>query len=121
MEKDISIYSAMQEGTPYRIFKKTVPSKVVVKVLNPFTGEPESAIMEGDGDGKFLEVWDAQGYAFVKNMNEGHFNKGYLVEVKQKAKVELTEEQLRKLVAMVDASVQDSYNRSMNQIMNVID
>jgi hypothetical protein len=33
----------------------------------------------------------------------------------------LNEEQLRSLVNLVETSVQDSYNRSMNQIINTID
>tara|TARA_Y100001937_G_C7069534_1_gene307696 strand:- start:131 stop:337 length:207 start_codon:yes stop_codon:yes gene_type:complete len=35
--------------------------------------------------------------------------------------LELNEAQLRKIIAMVETSVQDSYNRSMNQIINTID
>ena len=35
--------------------------------------------------------------------------------------LELNEVQLRKIIAMVETSVQDSYNRSMNQIINTID
>jgi len=33
----------------------------------------------------------------------------------------LNEDQLRSLVNLVETSVQDSYNRSMNQIINTID
>jgi len=33
----------------------------------------------------------------------------------------LNDEQLRSLVNLVETSVQDSYNRSMNQIINTID
>ena len=35
--------------------------------------------------------------------------------------LELNESQLRALLSMVETSAQDSYNRSMNQIINAID
>ena len=35
--------------------------------------------------------------------------------------LELNEAQLRKIVSMVETSAQDSYNRSMNQIIKTID
>ena len=41
--------------------------------------------------------------------------------VENKNNYNLTDEQLRSLVTLVESSVQDSYNRSMNQIINTID
>jgi len=41
--------------------------------------------------------------------------------VENKNDYNLTDEQLRSLVTLVESSLQDSYNRSMNQIINTID
>ena len=41
--------------------------------------------------------------------------------VENKNEFELTDQQMRSLVALVESSIQESYNRSMNQIMNTID
>jgi len=41
--------------------------------------------------------------------------------VENKNNYNLTDEQLRSLVTLVESSLQDSYNRSMNQIINTID
>lgn len=112
MEKNLEIFSAMQEGKPYRVFKKTVLSKVVVNVINPFTGEVESEVMYGNpaknDEGCFLEVWDVQGYQFVKNMNKGHFNKGYLIEVKKKAERVITD--VEKLHQASDEELEEILN-----------
>lgn len=41
--------------------------------------------------------------------------------VENKNNFDLNDDQLRKLVSLVETSVQDSYNRSMNQIINTLD
>ena len=41
--------------------------------------------------------------------------------VENKSDIELNDDQLRKIVNLVETSLQDSYNRSMNQIMNSIE
>ena len=41
--------------------------------------------------------------------------------VENKNNYNLTDDQLRSLVTLVESSLQDSYNRSMNQIINAID
>jgi len=41
--------------------------------------------------------------------------------VENKNNYNLTDDQLRSLVTLVESSLQDSYNRSMNQIINTID
>lgn len=41
--------------------------------------------------------------------------------VENKNDYNLTDEQIRSLVTLVESSLQDSYNRSMNQIINTID
>lgn len=41
--------------------------------------------------------------------------------VENKNNFDLNDDQLRQLVSLVETSVQDSYNRSMNQIINTLD
>lgn len=41
--------------------------------------------------------------------------------VENKNNFSLNDDQMRKLVSLVEASVEDSYTRSMNQIVNTLD
>jgi hypothetical protein len=79
---DIRKYSAMQTGTPYKRFQKTILGKVHVVALNPFTDQPEGIILEGSGEESFVDVWDEKADAFFRRLNAKHFESGRLSEVK---------------------------------------
>ena len=82
---DQTKYSAMQTGTPYRKYGKTILGKVHVVALNPFTGNPEGVILEGNPagheEGCYIEIWDTKADAFFKRLNVKHFDAGRLSEI----------------------------------------
>lgn len=84
------VFSAMQAGTPYRTFRKTILGKVYITYLDPFSGEPDHKIMEGipakKDEGCFYHAWTDKEYLFFKRMNKRHLESGNLLEVKPKAK-----------------------------------
>lgn len=108
MLKDASVFAAMQEGTPYKSYIKTVRAKVYVTVLNPLSGEPEGKILFGDPRKKdetcIVDVWDVQQDLFLRRMNKRHFDKGNIITyIRPNSKEELshkeiTDEQLRDLL-----------------------
>jgi hypothetical protein len=84
--KDSGVFSAMQEQKPLKRYIKTVLGKVYVTVLNPFSGEPEGVILEGDprkqGDLEkiVVNVWDTKQDVFFRRMNRNHFDSGNIRE-----------------------------------------
>jgi hypothetical protein len=80
-------YSAMQTGLPYKIYQKTTLGKVAVTILNPFSGEPEGVIIEGDPslpqdqDKITINIWNAKEDVFFKRLNKAHFDAGNLREI----------------------------------------
>lgn len=83
--KGHDIFAQMQAGNPVAAYKKTVPSLVHVKVLNPFDQEtPESVIMRGDAKkgeiDAFIALWTEKELLFFKRANRTHINDRTLVE-----------------------------------------
>jgi hypothetical protein len=80
-------YAAMQTGFPYKMYKKTILGKVAITVLNPFSGQPEGVILQGDPASPqdqekiTVNVWNAKEDVFFKRLNKTHFDAGNLTEV----------------------------------------
>lgn len=88
-----SVYSAMQTSTPYKSYVKTVLAKLLVKVINPFSGEPEDKIIKGDPRKKdkkdcIVNIWSEMEDAFFTRVNNRHLEKGYLIPYVPKEEVE---------------------------------
>ncbi|HEC63691.1 hypothetical protein LCGC14_0482830 [marine sediment metagenome] len=79
-------FSAMQEGKPLKRYRKTILGKVCVLVLNPFSGEPEEIILEGNPnnqahlDDLVVDIWDVQQDQFFLRFNKTHFQSGTIEE-----------------------------------------
>lgn len=85
MSSDIQLYSQMQDGKPYRAFKKTIPSRLSCISLNPFDEtQPENIILRGDAQRKelsaYVPLWTERAYLFFKRANRIHIEAGRLVE-----------------------------------------
>jgi len=96
------IYTAMQTGKPYKVYTKTLVSKVLIVVLDPFD-KPEEKILEGKPktDEGAVKIWDMKGDEFFKTQNEVHLRNGTLVEwadykqkVQEKTVEQSTDEEL---------------------------
>lgn len=107
---DSSVFSAMQTGKPLKSYRKTILAKVLVKILNPFSGEPEERILSGSGitDETVVDVWSEQEDVFFKRANRNHFAKGLIVEYVRPETVEVSEEE--KLNTLSDEELSNLLN-----------
>jgi hypothetical protein len=84
MNKDANVYSAMQKDAPYATYKKVILGKASVKVINPFSENPEEHILEGNpgknDDGCFVDVWSVEGDMFFQKQNALLLKQGVLVK-----------------------------------------
>lgn len=100
------VFSAMAEGEPYKIYKKTILGKLHLSVLNPFTQVPEGIILEGrkNEPGCFIEIWTPMEDKYLQRMNRKHFEKGYLVEYTKPINIietspnQITDEEIEELL-----------------------
>lgn len=90
MNKDAKVYSAMQKDAPYATYKKVILGKASVKVINPFSENPEEHILEGNpgknDKGCFVDVWSVEGDMFFQKMNELLLKQGVLVSYDRESK-----------------------------------
>jgi hypothetical protein len=93
MVSEHRVFSAMQEGKPYKRYIKTVLGKVFVTILNPFSGKPEGVILAGrpqdekSRDEIVVNVWTAKEDVFFKRMNKAHFQSGNIRELAEEVQV----------------------------------
>jgi len=81
---DYDVFSAMQAGSePLARYRKTIVGKVHVVALNPFSEQPEGVLLEGDGIGSYIELWDAKQLVFFERMNKSHLDAGRLVKMEK--------------------------------------
>ena len=86
---DYDIYSAMQDGEPLAVYKKSILGKVHVITLNPFTDEAEGVILQGNPgkvdelDTQIIELWTTKSKLFFERMNKKHIDAGRLILIKK--------------------------------------
>jgi hypothetical protein len=80
---DVRTISAMQSGTPYASYRKTIAGKVYVTVLNPFTGVPEGLVLFGSDENAVIDVWTEREDLFFKRTNKRHFEVGNVISFKK--------------------------------------
>jgi len=77
------MYSAMQSDNPYATYKKVILGKASVKVINPFSENPEEIILEGNPgkneEGCFIDVWTLEQDMFFQRINETLIKQGVIV------------------------------------------
>ena len=82
------VYSAMQSGTPYRTFKKTIVAKVYITYLDPFSRKPAEMIMKGipskKEEGCFYHAWSEEEFLYFKRLNKDLLETGNVIEQKPK-------------------------------------
>lgn len=79
------VFSAMQIGNPYKIYKKTVLGKVFIQIINQFDNKPEGVILQGiptnNDDGCFIQLWNDKEDMFFRRMNKKHLIDGTLIPI----------------------------------------
>lgn len=86
---DARMVSAMQSGTPFSSYKKTILGKVYVTVLNSFSGIPEGLILQGEENDETVKVdlWSEREDVFFKRMNRKQFETGNIIPAARPAEV----------------------------------
>jgi len=75
MATDTQDYSAMQSGFPLKSYIKKSLAKVEVRILDPFTGNPSSTILQGDPtnttqvEGCIVDCWTDKEVVYFKKQN----------------------------------------------------
>lgn len=106
---DISVFSAMQTGKPYRTYRKTILGKVATTVYNQFSRKPETVFLSGDPrkneETCFVDVWSEMEDVFFKRMNKSHLSSGRIIQVVRPEVSTVTEEEL--LNTMTDEKIKE--------------
>lgn len=119
-----NVYSAMQTGSPYKTYRKTILGRVYVRYFDPFLNKPDDKLMSGNPaaneEGCFFDVWSEQEDAFFKRMNANHLKDGVLIpydRAKQPVTVEvnkynvMTDEELDELLNSPFFTLQSALNK----------
>lgn len=84
---DEAVVSAINQGKPFEVYKKTILGKALVRVLNPFNHKEEERLLEGNPDSGaedcFIKLWSMAESEYFKNYNRKHLQSGVLVKVEQ--------------------------------------
>lgn len=120
MDNNVKTFSAMQEGSPFKSYIKTILGKVFVTVWDNFAEAPTSLLLTGDpknqDEDSILDVWSAKEDLFLRNMNRVHFKNGTLIEYVRPAKVrertieEWSDEELVELLSSPFLKIQNKLN-----------
>lgn len=119
---DNDVYSAMQTGTPYRSYIKTILGQVYVTYLNPFTDKPEGRILKGNprqhDRNSIIEIWNEKEDVFFKRLNTRHFDTGTIIEYKKPENVEesvspnqITDDEIVELLGQKFLALQNKINK----------
>jgi hypothetical protein len=122
MNRDFSVFSAMQVGTPYKSYIKTILGKVDVMIWNSFKNEQEGRILQGDPksnnkDGSIIDVWNEMEDMFFRRMNKRHFERGVLLSYKRstvlppKSPNDRTDEELTEILISPHVKMQHSLEK----------
>lgn len=87
MEKNYNpeIYAAMQAGKPFKSYIKTMLGKIYVVVLDPFSGDPDGIILQGNpknktkNDSCIIDTWDEVQDLFFRRINKRQFELGNII------------------------------------------
>jgi hypothetical protein len=95
-DKDVDreIYSAMQNGKPFKTYQKTILGKVYITALDPFSGSPVGYLLEGDprneDETTYFDVWSEKEDLFLRRMNKLQFESGNIIKKSRKEDVDVT-------------------------------
>ena len=121
---DAKVFSAMQTGQPYKSSKKTILGKLSVTVLNPFNGEVNVILLEGDSNNpdSILDVWTEKEDAFFKRMNKRSLETGRIIsftkreEVNEEPKIEqMSDDEIKDLIKKPFLSMQTILNKTNSE------
>jgi hypothetical protein len=116
-------FSLMQAGKPYKSYIKTILGQVYLKVLNPFSEQPEGRIVQGnpstsDKEDCIVDVWSEKEDMYFKRANKRHFETGTIIqyerkpqEPKPKEVKEYSDEELKVLLNSKFIALQSAVNK----------
>lgn len=78
-----NVYKMMQEGKPYKSYRKTILGKLYLNTIDSFSGEKEGVILVGDfakdKENTVIDVYDEKEDMFLHKANRRHFESGQLI------------------------------------------
>lgn len=80
------VYEAMQEDKPpYRVYKKTILARVLVRYLDPVRLIPAEVVLTGDPEtgeieDQIIKVWSVAEDVYLRRNNKKHLEDGVLIE-----------------------------------------
>jgi len=82
VNKDRDVFAITTQSEPVVVYRKTHPARLAIRVLNPFTGQPEDAELKGLGRdaGCFIELYSQQEKQYFEKYNKIALERGDLVE-----------------------------------------
>lgn len=105
------LFSAMQDGTPYKSYIKAILGKVRVTTWDNFTNEPIEVILQGNpkkhDDTSIVDVWSEREDMFFKRMNVKVLKAGIIIPYERKPKS-----------APVEKTVEQSTDEELKTIIN---
>lgn len=121
---EYQVASAMQEGTPYKAYKKQILGIVWVDVINPFTRQPERVALKGNPHSKTdietttIRVWEAGQAAHFEQANKTLFQKGYILPYEWKGEDNTQEKNWN---TISDTEIRDLINSPFMKLKHAMD
>ena len=104
----VTDFAQMQTGEPYSVFRKKIPAKLNVKVIDPFTERPVNILLKGMNNERssYVELWNEREYVYFLRANRIHLDNGDLIEHKgqieepfEKSFNNLSDDEMRELIS----------------------
>lgn len=126
IEERTRLFSAMNTGTPYKSYIKTILGKAFVHGWDVFTNTPTGFILEGDprkhDEGSIYHVYSEMEDVFFRKMNKKHFSNGVLIEYvapqdekRERTIEEFTDEELKNLINQPFFTLRSALNKTQSE------
>ncbi len=115
------IMKAQSQGEPLKVYRKAITGKVIVKIIDEFSGDRAELLLEGDPKNTELSeievsLWTPMEVTFFERFNKSLIEKGSLIVADRKSEVEIDfsnaidEEGIKELVTEPYFSMQKHLN-----------
>lgn len=124
MEKDPKIFEAMQEDAPIAVFRKTILGKVAVYMIDPFSGDPVTVLLEGNpkdknNDNCYVKIYSAPHLLFFQRMNKRLIEIGHVIRDDDFVKEE-PKQSVKPIEQYTDEELAELLNKPFAQLSKII-
>jgi hypothetical protein len=88
---ELTVHERLKAGAPFASYKKTTMGKVYVTTKNPFSGDPEGVLLEGEKgtESEVIDIWSDEDDVYFRRMNQKQFTLGLIIPYQHGAKPEV--------------------------------